>query len=109
MGSDVADAAKMPHLKGIYVLFGVSVLINVLFPLAVFWTFWQRSRATQWAESHYRYLLINSAWVTGLMLISAILILAKVKLGFWLVVPIKLWFAYRLFRGVSALAGKRAM
>jgi len=109
METGVVSAAKMPHLKGIYVLFGVSVFLNVLFPLAVLWVFWQRSHATQWAESHYRYLLISSAWVTGLMLISAFLILAKMKLGLWLVVPIKLWFAYRLFKGVSALIGKRAI
>ncbi len=102
----VSDTSA-PHLRSIYTLFGVSVLVNVLFPLAVLWALWQRSHATHWAESHYRYLLVSSAWAAGLMLASAFLIVMKVTLGSWFVIPVKLWFAYRLFQGIRAFLRKQ--
>jgi uncharacterized membrane protein len=101
--------AQAPHLKGIYTLFGISVLINVLFPIAVLWTLAKRSIATQWAESHYHYLLKSSLWAAGLMLLSAVLMTANLSLGGWMVLPIKLWFAYRVFRGVRALLKQQAI
>ncbi len=109
MSDMTAFDAKAPHLKGIYTVFGLSVLINILFPVAVLWAFWQRTKATQWAESHYRYLLNSSAWAAGLMLLSAALMIAKLAVGAWMVLPIKLWFAYRIFRGVRALLRQQAI
>ena len=101
--------AQAPHLKGIYTLFGISVLINVFFPVAVLWALAKRSKATQWAESHYQYLLKSSLWAAGLMLLSAVLMIANLSLGGWMVLPIKLWFAYRIFRGVRALLKQQAI
>ena len=100
---------KAPHLKSIYTLYGVSVLINVLFPIAVILTLWQRSKATQWAESHYRYLLKSSVWAAVWMTFSAGLMIAKLSIGAWLVVPIKLWFAYRIYCGVRAMLRQQAI
>lgn len=100
---------QAPHLKGIYTLFGVSVLVNVLFPIAVLWALAKRSKATQWAESHYQYLLKSSLWAAGLMFLSAVLMIGKLSIGSWLVLPIKLWFAYRIFRGVRALLKQQAI
>ena len=103
MSNALRDQANAPYINVIYVLFGISVIFNVLFPVALVLTAWQRSKATQWAASHYRYLLKYSLWAFGLMLLSAVLIYLKISLGMWLVIPIKLWFAYMLFVGVSAL------
>lgn len=107
MTANDVNKANALHLNVIYVLASLSVLINILFPVAVLWAFWQRSNATDWAESHYRYVLISSAWAVGLMFVSALLILMKVGLGVWMVIPIKLWFAYRLFMGVRAFLRKQ--
>lgn len=104
-----AFEAKAPHLKGIYTLFGVSVLINILFPVAVLWTFWQRSKATQWAESHYQYLIKTSGWAAALMVLSAVLMIAEFSAGAWMALPIKLWFAYRIFCGVRAMLREKAI
>lgn len=104
-----AFEAKAPHLKGIYTLFGVSVLINILFPVAVLWTFWQRSKATQWAESHYQYLIKTSGWAAALMVLSAVLMIAEFSAGAWMALPIKLWFAYRVFCGVRAMLREKAI
>lgn len=109
MGNALRDQASAPYLKAIYVLFGLSVIFNVLFPVALILTAWQRSKATQWAVSHYRYLLKYSLWTFSLMLLSAVLIYLKVSLGMWLVIPIKIWFAYIIFVGVSALLKQQSV
>ncbi|MEO6698811.1 MAG: hypothetical protein ABIM24_05485 [Paraperlucidibaca sp.] len=109
MSNVFRDQANTPYLNVIYVLFGLSVFINVLFPVALVLTAWQRSKATQWAVSHYHYLLKYSLWAFGFMLLSAALIHLQLSLGVWLVIPIKLWFAYMLFLGARALLKQQSV
>ena len=92
------------NVQLIYILYLVGFVIGITVLIGVIMAYLNRGQASNWAQSHYTY-LIRTFWI-GLLYGIASFLLAFIIIGFATAVLTAIWIIIRCVKGLQ-LAGRR--
>ena len=95
------------HVKIVYILYLVSLLVGVTALVGLVMAYIYRSDAPQWLKTHYQW-QIRTFWI-GLLYTVIGIISSFILIGYLILLCTLIWFIVRCVKGLSALEKKQPL